>query len=64
MSAGDTKIMSDTARKDRSGLYSLTDNWQIVFFTDTFASISSETSSPTSSTYTVAIGGNFVANYP
>jgi len=64
MSAGDTKLMSDTIRKDREGLYALADDWQIVFFSNTFASIASTASNPTSSTYTVVSGGNFAANYP
>lgn len=62
MPAGDTKLMSDTIRKDRIGTYALTDNWQIVFFSDTFASILSTTANPTSSTFTVVSGGNFPAN--
>lgn len=64
MAVGDTKLMSDTIRKDRIGTYALADNWQIVFFSDTFASILSTTANPTSSTYTVVSGGNFAANYP
>ena len=64
MAAGDTKLMSDTIRKDRGGAYSAADNWQVVFFSDTFASILSTTANPTSSTYTVVSGGNFAANYP
>lgn len=64
MAVGDTKLMSDTIRKDRIGTYALTDNWQIVFFSDTFASILSTTANPTSATYTVVSGGNFAANYP
>ena len=63
MAAGDTKLMSDTVRKDREGLYAVADNWQIVFFSDTFTSILSTTANPTSSTYTVVSGGNFAANY-
>lgn len=64
MAAGDTKLMSDTLRKDREGLYSISDNWQIVFFSDAFASIASTTANPTSATYTTVSGGNFAANYP
>lgn len=64
MPAGATKLMSDTVRKDREGLYAITDNWQIVFFSDTFASIDSTIANPTSSTYTVVSGGNFAVNYP
>jgi hypothetical protein len=64
MPAGDTKLMSDTIRKDRIGTYALTDNWQVVFFSDTFASIISTTANPTSATYTLVSGGNFAANYP
>lgn len=64
MAVGDTKLMSDTIRKDRIGTYALADNWQIVFFSDTFSSILSTTANPTSSTYTVVSGGNFAANYP
>lgn len=62
MAAGDTKLMSDTIRKDRIGTYALADNWQLVFFSDTFASIASTTANPTSATYTVVSGGNFPAN--
>lgn len=64
MAEGDTKLMSDTIRKDREGLYDIADNWQLVFFSDTFASIDSTVSNPTSGTYTVVSGGNFAANYP
>lgn len=64
MAAGDSKLMSDTIRKDRIGTYALTDNWQIVFFSDTFSSILSTTANPTSATYTLVSGGNFNANYP
>jgi len=64
MAAGDTKLMSDTIRKDRIGTYALADNWQIVFFSDTSASILSTTANPTSATYTLVSGGNFAANYP
>lgn len=63
MAAGDTKLMSDTVKKDREGLYALADNWQIVFFSDTFASILSTEANPTSSTYTVVSGGNFAASH-
>jgi hypothetical protein len=62
MAAGDTKLMSDTIRKDREGAYDITDNWQLVFFSDTFSSIASTTANPTSSTFTVVSGGNFPAN--
>jgi len=57
MAAGDTKLMSDTIRKDRIGTYA-----QLVFFSDTFASILSTTANPTSATYTVVSGGSFPAN--
>lgn len=63
MAAGDTKLMSDTVRKDREGLYAITDNWQVVFFSDTFVSILSTTANPTSATYSVVSGGNFAVNY-
>lgn len=63
MAAGDTKLMNDFIRKDRLGTYLLADDWQIVFVSDTFASIDSDESNPTEATYTVVSGGNFAASY-
>ena len=63
MAAGDTKLMNDFVRKDRLGTYLLADDWQIVFVSDTFASIDSDESNPTEATYTVVSGGNFAASY-
>lgn len=64
MAVGDTKLMNDYVRKDREGVYAIADNWQIIFVSDTFASINSDASNPTSATYTAVSGGNFAANYP
>lgn len=64
MAQGDTKLFNDFVLKDRQGVYALANDWQIVFLSDTYASVNSDLTNPTSATFTVTSGGNVAASYP
>jgi len=63
MAAGDTKMFNDFVLKDRQGLYSTANDWQLVFLSDTYASVNTDLTNPTSGSFTVTSGGNVAASY-
>ena len=63
MAAGATKAFNDAVLKTRKGVYAEGDVWKIVFLSDTFASIDTDLTNPTSSSFTTVAGGNIAASY-
>ena len=64
MPAGDTKAFNDAVLKTRKGVYAEANVWQLVFLSDTYASIDTDLTNPTSATFTpVTAGGNVAASY-
>ena len=63
MAVGDTKIFNEYVLQDRLGAYAVTDDWNIAFISDTFASVSSDLATPTIASVTVTSGGNVAAAY-
>lgn len=64
MAQGDTKLFNDYVLKDRQGVYATANNWQIVFLSDTYASVNTDLTNPTSASFTITSGGNVAASYP
>jgi hypothetical protein len=63
MAAGATKAFNDAVLKTRKGVYAEGDTWQLVFLSDTYASINTDLTNPTSATFTPVVGGNVAASY-
>tara|TARA_R110002051_G_scaffold180067_3_gene249696 strand:+ start:137 stop:586 length:450 start_codon:yes stop_codon:yes gene_type:complete len=63
MAAGETKAFNDAVLKARKGVYAEGDTWQLVFLSDTYASINTDLTNPTSATFTPVVGGNVAASY-
>ena len=63
MAAGATKAFNDAVLKTRKGVYAEGDTWQLVFLSDTYASINTDLTNPTSATFTPVGGGNVAASY-
>lgn len=63
MAAGDSKLFNDFVLKDREGAYADTDTYQIVFLSDTYASVNTDLTNPTKASFTVTSGGNVAASY-
>lgn len=63
MVAGSTKAFNDAVLKTRKGIYSEGDTWQLVFLSDTYASINTDLTNPTSASFTPVVGGNVAASY-
>ena len=63
MAAGDTKLFNDFVLKDRQGVYALSNDWQLVFLSDTYASVNTDLTNPTSASFTITSGGNVAASY-
>ena len=61
--AGETKLFNDFILKDRQGRYLSTDTYQLVFLSNTYASIDTNVTDPDLSDYTVSSGGNVAASY-
>lgn len=64
MAAGDTKLFNEFILKDRQGNYALTDDWRIAFISNTYASVSSDLSNPTTASVSLTSSGNVAASYP
>lgn len=63
MAAGSTKAFNDAVLKTRKGAYAEGDTWQLVFLSDTYASINTDLTNPTSASFTPVVGGNVSASY-
>jgi hypothetical protein len=63
MAAGDTKAFNDAVLKSKKGVYAEADVWQIVFLSDTYASVNTDLTDPTSASFTPVTGGNVAASY-
>lgn len=63
MAQGETKIFNEVPKKEKEGAYSLADNWQIVFISDTYASVGSDLTNPTTALVNITSGGNVAASY-
>lgn len=63
MAAGDSKAFNDAVLKTRKGLYAEGDAWELVFLSDTYASMDTDLVNPTSATFTPVVGGNIAASY-
>ena len=63
MAAGSTKAFNDAVLKTRKGIYAEGDTWQLVFLSDTYASINTDLTNPTSASFTPVVGGNVAASY-
>ena len=63
MAAGETKAFNDAVLKTRKGVYAEGDVWKLVFLSDTFASIDTDLTNPTSLSFTPVAGGNVAASY-
>jgi hypothetical protein len=63
MAAGATKAFNDAVLKTRKGVYAEGDTWQLVFLSDTYASIDTDLTNPTSASFTPVVGGNVAASY-
>lgn len=63
MAQGETKLFNDYVLKDRQGVYATANDWQIVFLSDTYASINTDLTNPTSASFTITSGGNVAASY-
>jgi len=63
MAAGATKAFNDAVLKTRKGVYAEGDTWQLVFLSDTYASIDTDLINPTSASFTPVVGGNVAASY-
>ena len=63
MAAGSTKAFNDAVLKTRKGIYAEGDTWQLVFLSDTYASINTDLTNPTSASFTPVAGGNVAASY-
>ena len=63
MAAGDTKAFNDAVLKSKKGVYAEANVWQIVFLSDTYASVNTDLANPTSASFTAVSGGNAAASY-
>lgn len=63
MAAGSTKAFNDAVLKTRKGVYAEGDIWQLVFLSNTYASIDTDLTNPTSASFTPVVGGNVAASY-
>ena len=63
MAAGSTKAFNDAVLKTRKGIYAEGDTWQLVFLSDTYASINTDLTNPTSASFTPVVGGNVATSY-
>ena len=63
MAAGDTKAFNDAVLKTRQGDYSDTDTYQVVFLSDTYATVNTDLTNPTLASFTATSGGNVAASY-
>jgi hypothetical protein len=63
MAAGETKAFNDAVLKTRKGTYAEGDVWKLVFLSDTYASVDTDLTNPTSASFTPIAGGNVSASY-
>ena len=63
MPVGDTKAFNDAVLKSKKGVYAEDDVWQIVFLSDTYASVNTDLVNPTSASFTPVTSGNVAASY-
>ena len=63
MAAGATKAFNHAVLKTRKGIYAEGNTWQLVFLSDTYASINTDLTNPTSASFTPVVGGNVAASY-
>tara|TARA_R110002111_G_scaffold44030_9_gene80266 strand:- start:41 stop:490 length:450 start_codon:yes stop_codon:yes gene_type:complete len=63
MAAGDTKAFNDAVLKSKKGIYAEGNTWEIVFLSDTYASVNTDLTNPTSASFTPVSGGNVAASY-
>ena len=63
MASGDTKAFNDAVLKSKKGVYAEANVWEIVFLSDTYASVNTDLTNPTSASFTPVSGGNVAASY-
>jgi hypothetical protein len=64
MAAGDTKAYNDYVLNTRIGKYSVTDSWALSFTSNTYASLNTDITNPTTANVTITSGGNVLSAYP